>query len=59
MQTSVVAAHRLRTCDTQASLLLGMWTPPRPEIESMSPALAGGPLTTALPVYFSFIQSDE
>ena len=34
--------HRLRRCDAQVYLLCGIWDLPRPGIEPMSPALAGG-----------------
>ena len=37
------------SCDSQAQLLRGMWDLPRPGLEPMSPALAGGFLTTAPP----------
>ena len=40
---------RLSSCGTQASLLCGMWDLPRPRLEPVSPALAGGFLTTAPP----------
>ena len=40
---------RLSSCGTQAQLLCGMWDLPRPGLEPMSPALAGGFLTTAPP----------
>ena len=58
---SVVVAHgfsscgsralecRLSSCGTWALLLCGMWDPPRPGLEPMSPALAGGLPTTAPP----------
>ena len=51
---SLVAEHRLQTrrlssCGSQAQLLRGMWDPPRPGLEPVSPALAGGFLTTAPP----------
>ena len=51
---SLVAEHRLQTrrlssCGSQAQLLRGMWDLPRPRLEPMSPALAGGFLTTAPP----------
>ena len=39
--------HRLSSCGTQAELLRGMWNLPRPGLEPVSPALAGGFLTTA------------
>ena len=51
---SIVAEHRLQTrrlsnCDSRAQLLRGMWDPPRPGLEPVSPALAGGLSTTAPP----------
>ena len=51
---SLVAEHRLRTrrlsnCGSRAQLLRGMWDPPRPGLEPVSPALAGGFSTTAPP----------
>ena len=51
---SPVAEHRLQTrrlsnCGTWAQLLRGMWDPPRPGLEPVSPALAGRPSTTAPP----------
>ena len=59
--SSVVVAHglnscgtwalerRLSSCDARAQLLSGMWDPPGPGLEPVSPALAGGFLTTAPP----------
>ena len=56
---SVVVAHglsrcgsqalerSLSSCGTRAQLLHGMWDLPRPGIEPMSPALAGGFLSTS------------
>ena len=41
--------HRLSSCGAWASLLNGMWDLPRPGLEPVSPALAGGFLTTAPP----------
>ena len=41
--------HRLSTCGSWASLLRGMWDPPRPGLEPVSPALAGRFSTTAPP----------
>ena len=41
--------HRLSSCGAQALLLRGMWDLPRPGFEPMSPALAGGFLSTAPP----------
>ena len=51
---SLVAEHRLQTrrlsnCGARAQLLCGMWDPPRPGLEPMSPALAGGLSITAPP----------
>ena len=40
---------RLRSCGSQAQLLRGMWDPPRPGLEPVSPALAGRFSTTAPP----------
>ena len=41
--------HRLSRCGTRAQLLHGMWDPPRPGIEPVSPALAGRFSTTVPP----------
>ena len=51
---SPAAEHRLQTrrlnnCGSRAQLLRGMWDPPRPGLEPVSPALAGGLSTTAPP----------
>ena len=51
---SLVAEHRLQTrrlssCGPRAQLLRGMWDPPRPGLEPVSPALAGRFSTTAPP----------
>ena len=51
---SLVAEHRLQTrrlssCGSWAQLLRGMWDPPRPGPEPVSPALAGRLSTTAPP----------
>ena len=46
---SVLVAHRLSTCGSQACLLQGMWGLPRLGIKPMSPVLAGEFLTTELP----------
>ena len=51
---SLVAEHRLQTrrlssCGSRAQLLRGMWDPPRPGLEPVFPALAGGLPTTAPP----------
>ena len=40
--------HRIRSCDVQALLLHSLWDLPGPGLEPVSPALAGGFLTTAL-----------
>ena len=41
--------HRLSSCGAWASLLHGMWDLPGPGLEPMSPALAGGFLSTVPP----------
>ena len=41
--------RRLSSCGAQTQLLRGMWDLPRPGLEPVSPALAGGFLTTAPP----------
>ena len=51
---SLVAEHKLQTrrlssCGSRAQLLCGMWDLPRPGLEPVSPALAGGFSTTAPP----------
>ena len=51
---SLVAEHRLQTrrpsnCGSRAQSLRGMWDPPRPGLEPVSPALAGRLPTTAPP----------
>ena len=51
---SLVVEHRLQTrrlsnCGSLAQLLHGMWDPPRPGLEPVSPALAGRFSTTAPP----------
>ena len=51
---SFVAEHRLQmcrlsNCGSRALLLRGMWDPPRPGLEPVSPALAGRFSTTAPP----------
>ena len=60
-QASVVVAHGLSNCDSRAlerrlsscgaraQLLCGMWDLPGPGLEPVSPALAGGFLTTVPP----------
>ena len=50
----LVAEHKLQTrrlssCGSWAQLLRGMWDPPRPGLEPVSPALAGRFSTTAPP----------
>ena len=54
MAASLVAEHRLQTRrlsnrGSRAQLLRGMWDPPRPGLEPVSPALAGRFPTTAPP----------
>ena len=51
---SLAAEHRLQTrrpssCGPRAQPLRGMWDPPRPGLEPVSPALAGRLSTTAPP----------
>ena len=46
---SVVVALRLSSCGARAQLLCGIWDLPGPGLEPVSPALAGGFLTTAPP----------
>ena len=51
---SLVAEHRLQTlrlsnCGSRAQLLCSMWDLPRPGLEPVFPALAGGFSTTAPP----------
>ena len=46
---SLVVERRLSSCGSRAQLLRGMWDLPRPRLEPVSPALAGGFLTTAPP----------
>ena len=51
---SLAAEHRLQTrrlsnCGSRAYSLHGMWDPPRPGLEPLSPALAGRFSTTAPP----------
>ena len=41
--------HRLSSCGARAYLLCSMWDLPGPGLEAVSPALAGGFLTTVLP----------
>ena len=49
MWASVVVAHGLSSCGSRAYLLCGMWDLPRPGLEPVSPALAGGFLVTVPP----------
>ena len=54
IMASLVAEHRLQTrrlssCGSRAQSLCSMWDLPRPGLEPMSPALAGGFSTTAPP----------
>ena len=42
-------------CSTQTSLPHSLWDPPRPGIEPVSPALAGGFLTTGPPGKLAFL----
>ena len=54
IEASPVAEHRLQSrrlsnCGSRAQLLRGMWDPPRPGLEPVSPALAGRFSTTAPP----------
>ena len=46
---STGSRHMGSSCGAQALLLRGMWDPPGPGLEPVSPALAGGFLTTAPP----------
>ena len=41
--------HRLSSCGAQAQLPHGMWDPPGPGLEPVSPALAGGLSATEPP----------
>ena len=43
---SAIAARRLSSCGTKAWSLGGMWNPPGPGLEPVSPALAGGFFST-------------
>ena len=64
---SPVGEHRLQTrrlsnCGSRAQLLCGMWDPPRPGLEPVSPASAGRLSTTAPPgkpqvVYLLYLSS--
>ena len=46
---SCAVEHRLSSCGARAQSLHGIWDLPGPGLEPMSPALAGGFLTTAPP----------
>ena len=46
---SLAVERRLSNCGSRAQLLRGMWDPPRPGLEPVSPALAGRLSTTAPP----------
>ena len=46
---SLALEHRLSNCGAWAQLLHSMWDLPRPGIEPVSPALAGGFSTTVSP----------
>ena len=46
---SWASERRLSSCGTRAQLLCGMWDLPGPGLEPVSPALAGGLLTTVPP----------
>ena len=48
-RASVFVVHSLSCCGSWALLLHSMWYIPRPGIEPLSPALAGGFLTTGPP----------
>ena len=48
-QVSVVVACGPSSCGSRAKLLRGMWDLPGPGLEPVSPALAGGFLTTTPP----------
>ena len=61
---SPVAEHRLQTCrlsncGSRAQPLRGMWDPPRPGLEPVSPALAGRFPTTAPPGKPTFLVFDD
>ena len=54
IEASLVTEHRLQmrrlsNCGSRAQPLRGMWDPPRPELEPMCPAPAGGFSTTVPP----------
>ena len=45
----IVLARGLQSCDIQTQLPLSMWDLPRPRVERVSPALAGGFFITEPP----------
>ena len=49
VRASVVVARRLSSCGSRAQLIHSKWGLPGPGLEPVSPALAGGFLTTAPP----------
>ena len=54
--------HRLSSCGSRAQFFRGMWNLPRPGLEPVSPALAGGFSTTVppgKPLKLSFKTSSE
>ena len=51
--------HRLSSCGARAQLLHGMWDLHRPGLEPVSPALAGGFLTTVPPGKSQSVLTDE
>ena len=57
---SVAVARRFSSCGAQAQLLRGIWDLPGPGLKPVSPALAGGFLTTVPPrksLYEQFIST--
>ena len=46
LRSTGLQTHRLSSCGARAQLLRGMWDPPRPGLEPVSPALAGRSSTT-------------
>ena len=53
-QASVTAVHGLNRVGIRAQLLQGVWDLPRPGLKAVSPALAGGFLTTGPPADSSY-----
>ena len=49
LQTRRLQTRRLSSCGSRAQSLRGMWDPPRPGLEPVSPALAGRFSTTVPP----------